>query len=227
MRDRDRLRALGLTCAGVGAVTESQLIHLCDHGLGTACALDAALRQLGQRRYARCHEEHCRTVLAGCGAGSAADAGCSIHTLVGILLGDGYCVAVGHRVGAYRDETAGLKDLVVGAAVDYEVLDHGECGRTPRLDGDGLAVLELAHVELAGSYALLGTVRMAVDVHRTHTADTLAAVMVESHGLLALVNEVVVQNIHHLEERRVGRDALDVVCFECSLRFGVLLTPYL
>jgi hypothetical protein len=68
---------------------------------------------------------------------------------------------------------------------------------------------------------------VAVDVQRAHAADTLAAVVVEGHGLLALVDEVVVQNIEHLEERGVGRNVLDLVRFECALRFSVLLTPYL
>ena len=34
---------------------------------------------------------------------------------------------------------------------------------------------------------------MAIDVHRAHTADTLAAVVVKCYGLLTLVDEVVVR----------------------------------
>ena len=47
----------------------------------------------------------------------------------------------------------------------------------------------------------IGGAVTAVDVQRAHTADTLAAVVVERHGLLALVDQVVVQNIQHLEKR--------------------------
>ena len=39
-----------------------------------------------------------------------------------------------------------------------EVLDDGERRRAPRLDGDRCAVLELAHVNLAGGSGLTGTV---------------------------------------------------------------------
>ena len=227
MGDRNLLRALGLAGSRVGAVTESQLVHLGDHRLGAAGTLDAALRQLGQRRHARSDEEHGRTVLAGGGAGSAADAGGGIHRLVGVGLRDQDRVGIGHRVCAHRDEASGLENLVVGRAVDHEVLDDGEGGRTPRLDGDRGAVLELAHVDLARRGALAGTVGVAVDVQRAHAADTLAAVVVEGHGLLALVDEVVVQDVEHLEERGVGRDVFNLVGLESTLGFGVFLTPYL
>ena len=55
----------------------------------------------------------------------------------------------------------------------------------------------------------------------------LAAVVVERHGLLALVDQVVVQNIQHLEKRGVGGDVLDFVGFECPFCLGVFLAPYL
>ena len=68
---------------------------------------------------------------------------------------------------------------------------------------------------------------MAVDVQRAHAADPFAAVVVECHGLLALVDQVVIQDVEHLEERGVGRDVFDFVSFETTLCFSVLLTPYL
>ena len=72
-----------------------------------------------------------------------------------------------------------------------------------------------------------GAVCTTIDVQRAHTADTLAAVVVECHRLLAFVNKVIVQDIEHLEERGVGRDIIDLIGLECSLGLGVLLTPYL
>ena len=227
VRDRDGLGALGLAGTRVGAVTESELVHLGNHGLGTACCFDAALRELRQRRYACGYEQHCRTVLAGCCAGSATDTCGSVHTLVGIGLRDGYCVGIGYRVGAYGDEASGLENLVVGRTVDNEVLDYRECGRTPRLDDDRIAVLELAHVDLAGRSGRAGTVCASVDMQRAHAADTFTAVMVECHRLLAFVYKVVVENVEHLKERGVGRDVVYGVSLESALGFGVLLTPYL
>ena len=110
-----------------------------------------------------------------------------------------------------------MENLVVSTAVYDKVFDNGECSRTPRLDDDCLAILELTHINLAGSNALLRTVSMTVDVQRTHTADTLAAIVVECNRLLAFVYEVVVENVQHFEERCIGRNVLNLVLFELSL----------
>jgi hypothetical protein len=74
----------------------------------------------------------------------------------GLWARDG--VAVLGAPGAHGDEAAGLDDAVEGAAVDGEVLDDRERGGAPGLDGDLVAVLELAHVELAGGGAFCGAV---------------------------------------------------------------------
>ena len=227
MRNGNLLGALGLAGSRVGAVAEAQFVHLGDHRLGAARTLDTALGQFGERRHAGGDEEHGRTVLARRGAGSAADAGGGVHRLLGVGLRDRNGVGVGHRVRAHRDEASGLQNLVVSRTVHHEVLDDGERRRAPRLDGDRRAVLELAHVDLAGRGALAGTVGLSVDVQRAHAADTLAAVVVEGHRLLALVDEIVVQDVEHFEERGVGRNVLHLVALESAFGFSVLLTPYL
>ena len=227
MRNGNLLGALGLAGSRVGAVAEAQFVHLGDHRLGAARTLDTALGQFGERRHAGGDEEHGRTVLARRGAGSAADAGGGVHRLLGVGLRDRNGVGVGHRVRAHRDEASGLQNLVVSRTVHHEVLDDGERCRAPRLDGDRRAVLELAHVDLAGRGALAGTVGLSVDVQRAHAADTLAAVVVEGHRLLALVDEIVVQDVEHFEERGVGRNVLHLVALESAFGFSVLLTPYL
>ena len=227
MRNGNLLGALGLAGSRVGAVAEAQFVHLGDHRLGAARTLDTALGQFGERRHAGGDEEHGRTVLARRGAGSAADAGGGVHRLLGVGLRDRNGVGVGHRVRAHRDEASGLQNLVVSRTVHHEVLDDGERRRAPRLDGDRRAVLELAHVDLAGRGSLAGTVGLSVDVQRAHAADTLAAVVVEGHRLLALVDEIVVQDVEHFEERGVGRNVLHLVALESAFGFSVLLTPYL
>ena len=58
---------------------------------------------------------------------------------------------------------------------------------------------------------------MTVDVHRTHTADTLAAVVVKCYWLLTLVDKVVVEDVHHFEERGVRRDVRNLIGLECTL----------
>ena len=60
---------------------------------------------------------------------------------------------------------------------------------SPRLDIDHVAVVEGAHVELAGR-GLLRAVRDAVDHQPAHAADALAAVAVEGDRILALGESV-------------------------------------
>lgn len=87
--------------------------------------------------------------------------------------------------------------------------------------------MELAHVELAGGHFGIRTVRLAVDMQRTHATDTLTAVVVERHRFFALVYQVVVQDIEHFEERRVFGDIVHLVRLEPAFCLGVRLTPYL
>ena len=58
-----------------------------------------------------------------------------------------------------------------------------------------------ADIELAGRRSTLGlSVRSTIDVERAHTADTLAAVVVEDERFVAGCNKFLVENIEHLKE---------------------------
>ena len=46
--DAYTLGTLGLTSTSVGAVTEAELIHLGEHGLGTTCSLNLTLGKEGE-----------------------------------------------------------------------------------------------------------------------------------------------------------------------------------
>ena len=70
----DALGALGLAGAGVGAVTETKLIHLGEHSLGAAGSLNLTLREQSKLANLGTYKQHRRTVLAGCYAGTATDA---------------------------------------------------------------------------------------------------------------------------------------------------------
>ena len=45
--------------------------------------------------------------------------------------------------------------------------------------------------------------RITVDVERAHTADSLAAVVVEHYRLLALLHKLLVEHVEHLKEADV------------------------
>lgn len=162
--DRNALGALGLAGTGVGAVTEAELIHTGEHSLGTAGCLNLTLRKEGELAHLGRYEEHGRAVLTSSYASTATDTCGSVHSLVGDGLGDGNCVGIGDTTGVHRHVTASLHDLVVGRAVDHQVADNGEASRAPGLYGDGVTILEAAHVHLAGGGTCSGTVGVTIDV---------------------------------------------------------------
>ena len=227
VRQADVLGALGGAGAGVGAVAEAQFVHLAHHGAGAAGALHLALGQKGELAHLGRDEEHGRTVLAGSHAGAAADAGGGVHGLVGHLFRDGEVVGVGGAAAVERHIAAGLLDFIESVTVDHKVADHGESGRTPGFDGDLVAVVELAHVQLAGGDTLHGAVGMAVDVERAHAADAFAAVVVKHYRFLVVVHELLVEHIEHFEERRTGGYVIEMVFDELAGFLGTTLTPNL
>ena len=81
-----RTYCLAGTC--VGTVTESEFVHLGYHCLCTAGSLNATLWKECELAYLRADEEHSRTVLTCCYAGTATDTAGAVHCFVGVFLGD-------------------------------------------------------------------------------------------------------------------------------------------
>ena len=226
MVDGDMLRALHLAGAGVRAVAEAEFVHLGNHRAGAAGGFRLALREQGEGADARSHEQHRRAVLAGGDAGAATDAGGGVHGQFRVIVRDQDGVRILRGAGADGDETAGLEDLVEGLTVHDEVLDHREGGAPPRFHGDGGARVEMTHEELAGGHLVVRTVGAAVHIQGAGAADALAAVVVEGDGLHTLADELVVQDVQHLQEGGVLFHVGDMIGLEVTLGFGVLLTPH-
>ena len=220
----DALGAYRGALADVRAATEALGVLLGDHRDHPAVTLGLALRQQAQVGDLRGGEQHRGAVGAGCHAGAATDAGCGLEGGVGVGLGDRGGVRVRGGSGVGGDEAAGLDDPVEGRAVHHEVLDHRERVGAPRLDGDGVPVLEGTHVQLAGG-GDLGTVGDAVDHQAAHAADALAAVVVEGHRFVAGLDELLVQDVEHLQERHVLRDAVERVVDHPAASLGIVLAP--
>ena len=70
----------------VGAVTEAEFVHLRYHHLRTLSTFYATLGKESELRHLRSHEEHCRTILAGCHASTTTDARSAVHRFVSIRL---------------------------------------------------------------------------------------------------------------------------------------------
>ena len=83
----------------------------------------------------------------------------------------------------------------------------------------------MSHVELTDGAPLLAPVGNSVDDETTRSTDPFAAIVLEGNGLFALGDEVLVEDIEHLEERHVGVDVFQLIGLETALVPGVLLPP--
>lgn len=63
---------------------------------------------------------------------------------------------------------------------------------------NGIAIIETAHVDLAGSSSCCRTVRMSVDIKRAHSADSFAAVVVEYNRLFPFADQLFVEDIQSI-----------------------------
>ncbi len=184
--DVDALRTRCHALVVVGAVAESLGIHLRNHLAHPVVALGLPLRQKAEVRDLGRHEQHRRRVGACRDASTATDALGGIHGAIRILFRDQNLVRVPRGARTHRNVAAGLDDAVECAAVDDQILDHGERIRAPGLQGDLVAVFEVPHVKLAGGGRLLGAVSAPVDDHTAHPADAFTAIVVEGDGILVV-----------------------------------------
>ena len=222
----DLLGAFGFASIGVGAGAKAQLVHLADHLLHAILCLGLTLGQQVEVADFGADEEHGGGILASCDTGTTAYAGGSIHALVGLMLGNENTVGIGHTTSGGADVATGLDNLVEGGAVYDEVADDREGFGPPRFYPDFIAIVEMAHVQLAGGDAIIVAVRATVDIKAAHTTNTLAAVVVETHRQGDMVvDELLVELVEHLEEGAFGRDIIYFVRLETPLGLGIFLTP--
>ena len=222
----DTLRASGFALVKVGAVAETEGVHLAHHGKNALVLFGVALRHQIQVSSLSRGEEHSSAVLAAGYTSTTADAGSGVESGVGCLLTDGRVVSVRSSTGAYVHKTAGGDDGVQSGTVYHQVTQQRESSSAEGLNPNGVAVLELAHVQLAGSY-LLAAMGYTIDGEGAHTANAFAAVVVEVDGLFALVYELFVDDVEHLEEGSFVRDVLRLVGFNATLGLRGLLAPNL
>ena len=80
-------------------------------------------------------------------------------------------------------------------------------------------------MQLTRGGEIVRPMRLAVDHHAARAADPLAAIVIERDRLFALCDQLFVEDVEHLEERRMRRDVRDLVGDERALRLAVLLAP--
>ena len=109
--------------------------------------------------------------------------------------------------------------------MDRKVLDHRKGLRAPRFHMDGVAVLEPAHMQLAGGDAAPRTVCLTVDEEAARSANAFATVVVERDRIIALAHEVVVQHIEHFEKGHVLGNIVHGVVLDAALVVRAALPP--
>ena len=164
------------------------------------------------------YKQHGAGILTSSHTGTATDARCGIHGHIGFMFWNRNRVGIRHTARGGADVSSSLDDLVECGTVYHKVTDDRERLGTPGLNPNVIAIMELAHVQLTGGDAVIVTMRATVDIESAHAADALATVVVEAHGMgYAVVDELLVQDVEHLKERAVGRDAFQRIGFEMAL----------
>src|SRR5947209_6568861 len=222
--ERDFLGTNGFAFAVHRAAAE-MLFHHFHHADDAVVAFGLALREEAEVGDFRGREELRGTVGTLRDAGAALDAFGGVHRALLHRLRNQQRVRFDGAAGVDGDVAAGLDDLVERAAVDDEVLDDREGARAPRLDADFVAVAEVAHVQLAGGGAADRAVRDAVDHHAARAADAFAAIVFEMDRLLAALGQLFVDDVEHLQKRRVGADTFRLVGDEFAVRGARGLPP--
>src|SRR5581483_8732569 len=165
-----------------GTIAETFRIHLFDHGQRAAILLGLALREQVEMRSLGGDKKHGRGILAHRDAGAASNASGRIHRAVGNRFPNRQRIAVRGSPGVDRNESARLDDTIEGVAVSDQVFDNREGFGAPGLNRDGLAILEMAHVQLTGGRSLMSAMRNPVNNQGTHPANPLAAIRIKAIG---------------------------------------------
>ena len=151
------------------------------------------------------HKQHRAGVLAGGHTSPATDARCRIHGHVCLMFRNQDGIGIGDTARGGTDVAARLDDFVESGTVHHEVTDDGEGLGAPWFNPDIVAIVELAHVELAGGDAVVVAMGATIDIQSAHAANALTTVVVEAHGMgNAVVDEPLIQDVEHLKEGTVG-----------------------
>ena len=214
----------GLALILVGAVAEAFFVHLADHAKGAAVFFRLALGQGIELASFGRNKEHGTGIFAGGDTGSATNAGSGVHGGISDFFANQDAVSVRSGTCADGHETTRLLNAIKSTAIDHEVFDDREGFGAEWLDPNGVAIAEFTHVKLAGRGGFFRAVGDAVDGHGAHAADAFTAIMVKGHGIAAILNQALVDDVHHLQE---GGMIGDLTCLNILEMTGLtlILTP--
>jgi len=220
----DFFRAGSFTLILVGAVAEAFFVHLADHAEGASVFFRLALGQGVKLAGFGRNKEHGTGIFAGGDTGATTNAGSGVHGGISDFFSNED--AVGVRGGTCTDghETTRLLNAIKSTAVDHEVFDDREGFGAEWLDPNGVAIAEFTHVKLAGRCSFFRAVGDAVDGHGAHAADAFTAIMVKGHGIAAILNQALIDDVHHLQEGGMIGDLTSLNILEMT-GLTLILTP--
>lgn len=222
---RNLLGTNGLAGIGVGAVAETEFVHLGHHGACTALVFHLALGQQRKLRHLGSHKKHRAGVFAGRHASATANARSRVHRKIGIGLRNRDGVAVGDATRMARNIAPRLYYLIEGRTINCQVLDNGKCLGAKRLHGYRFAILKVTHIELAGGDSLAFAMRPSINEQTASTAYSLATIVVEEDRVAAFQNDTFVQHIKHFEKRHIRLDVSQFVFHQLAFGQSVGLSP--
>jgi hypothetical protein len=80
-------------------------------------------------------------------------------------------------------------------------------------------------VQLANGGAFEASVRLAIDHEAAHAADAFAAIVIESDGILALLDQPLIQHVQHFEKRHVLVHAGNLIANHAPPVLRIFLPP--
>ncbi len=143
-----------------------------------------------------------------------------------VSVGYGNGVGIRRAAGTDRDETAGVHDAIERRTIHHKVLDDRKCQRPQGLDSNFITVGEVSHVELANGDAFFFAMGDTVDDKTARTADAFSTVMIEGDGFFAPEDQVLVEDVEHLQKRHVGADVFELVGLESAFVSRIFLPPH-
>ena len=158
-------------------------------------------------------------------AGSAANTGGSIHGPIRCIFADEVRIAV-HRIpSGDRDVSPSGNHAIEGAAIDDQVLNERESASAPGLKNQLIALLEVAHGQLANRGGTLRPVRNAVDHKAAGATNPFAAIVLKGYRLLALFDQALVEHVQALQHRHLTTFNVHGIADELARNPGIFLTP--
>ena len=104
-------------------------------------------------------------------------------------------------------------------------MNQGEGLGPPGIQHQGVAILELAQVELAHRGGPLGAVGLAIHQEAAAAADPLAAIVLKGHWPLAGPNQLLIEHVEGLQQREIPGDLLQPIAPIGALAIGTHLPP--